>query len=87
VIASAIAEGVPRHVHLSVELDRARAIRQAVRDASVEDIVIIAGKGHETTQEVGPRLLHFSDREVARRAALERDASASIRESGAASTF
>jgi UDP-N-acetylmuramoyl-L-alanyl-D-glutamate--2,6-diaminopimelate ligase len=73
-IARAIGEAVPRHVQLSVELDRARAIRQAVRDASPEDIIIIAGKGHETTQELGPRLLHFSDRETARRAALERDA-------------
>jgi UDP-N-acetylmuramoyl-L-alanyl-D-glutamate--2,6-diaminopimelate ligase len=71
-IAGAIGEAVPRHVLLSVELDRARAIRQAVGDASVEDIVIIAGKGHETTQELGSRLLHFSDRDTARRAALER---------------
>jgi UDP-N-acetylmuramoyl-L-alanyl-D-glutamate--2,6-diaminopimelate ligase len=65
-IASAIAEAVPRHVHLSVELDRARAIRQAVCDAGSEDIVIIAGKGHETTQELGPQQLHFSDRDTAR---------------------
>lgn len=75
-IASAIAEGVPRHVDRCVELDRAQAIRRAVLDASVEDIVIIAGKGHEKTQELGPRLLHFSDRDTARRAALERDGSA-----------
>jgi UDP-N-acetylmuramoyl-L-alanyl-D-glutamate--2,6-diaminopimelate ligase len=87
VIARAIGEAVPRHVHLSVELDRARAIRQAVRDARVEDIVVIAGKGHETTQEVGPRLLHFSDRETARRAALERAAPDPVRrESRAADT-
>jgi UDP-N-acetylmuramoyl-L-alanyl-D-glutamate--2,6-diaminopimelate ligase len=71
-IARAIAEAVPRHVDQSVELDRAQAIRQAVLDASDEDIVIIAGKGHETTQELGPRLLPFSDRDTARRAALER---------------
>jgi UDP-N-acetylmuramoyl-L-alanyl-D-glutamate--2,6-diaminopimelate ligase len=75
-IARAIGEAVPRHVHLSVELDRARAIHQAVREASVEDIVIIAGKGHETTQELGSRLLYFSDRETALRAALERNAPA-----------
>jgi UDP-N-acetylmuramyl tripeptide synthase len=83
-IARAIAEAVPRHVELSVELDRARAIRQAVRDAGVDDIVIIAGKGHETTQELGARVLHFSDRETARRASLERDAATTVqRERGA----
>ena len=83
-IARAIAEAVPRHVELSVELDRARAIRQAVRDAGVDDIVIIAGKGHETTQELGARVLHFSDRETARRASLERDAAVPVqRERGA----
>jgi UDP-N-acetylmuramoyl-L-alanyl-D-glutamate--2,6-diaminopimelate ligase len=76
-IARAIGEAVPKHVHLSVELDRARAIRQAVGDASVEDIVVITGKGHETTQELGSRQLHFSDRETARHAALERTASRS----------
>jgi UDP-N-acetylmuramoyl-L-alanyl-D-glutamate--2,6-diaminopimelate ligase len=76
-IARAIGEAVPRHVHLSMDLDRARAIRQAVRDASDEDIVLIAGKGHETTQELGARVVHFSDREAARRAALERNAARS----------
>jgi UDP-N-acetylmuramoyl-L-alanyl-D-glutamate--2,6-diaminopimelate ligase len=78
-IASAIREGVPRHVVLSVELDRGRAIQQAVRDAGREDIVLITGKGHESTQELGARLLPFSDRETALRAALEREARAPVR--------
>jgi UDP-N-acetylmuramoyl-L-alanyl-D-glutamate--2,6-diaminopimelate ligase len=71
-IARAIAEAIPHHIHVSVALDRAQAIRRAVCEASIDDIIIIAGKGHETTQQLGHRHLHFSDREVARRAALER---------------
>jgi UDP-N-acetylmuramoyl-L-alanyl-D-glutamate--2,6-diaminopimelate ligase len=73
-IARAIGEGVPRHVDVSIELDRALAIQQAVRDASSDDIVVITGKGHEATQELGAKVIHFSDREVARRASLERGA-------------
>jgi UDP-N-acetylmuramoyl-L-alanyl-D-glutamate--2,6-diaminopimelate ligase len=70
-IASAIREAVPRHVAVSWELDRERAIRQALREAAAEDIVVIAGKGHETTQTIGASERHFSDQEVVRRAALE----------------
>ena len=56
-----------RHV---VEPDRAQAIGQAIRSAQTGDIVLIAGKGHETYQLVGGRRLDFDDRLVAR-AALE----------------
>jgi UDP-N-acetylmuramoyl-L-alanyl-D-glutamate--2,6-diaminopimelate ligase len=78
-IASAIREAVPRHVLVSMDLDRGRAINQAVRDAGVNDMVLITGKGHESTQELGARLLHFSDRETALGAALEREARAPVR--------
>lgn len=46
--------------------DRAEAIARAVQAASPADVVLIAGKGHETTQDVGGRLLPFSDAEHAR---------------------
>lgn len=46
-----------------VERDRARAIRAAVALAGADDIVLVAGKGHETTQQQGDQLLPFSDRE------------------------
>jgi UDP-N-acetylmuramoyl-L-alanyl-D-glutamate--2,6-diaminopimelate ligase len=45
--------------------DRAEAIRRAVKLLAVGDILMIAGKGHETGQIVGDRVLPFSDREEA----------------------
>ena len=41
------------------------AIRAAVRAAAPDDVVLIAGKGHETTQQVGDAVRPFSDRETA----------------------
>jgi len=58
------------HPNHQVEIDRAEAIRCAMRLATPADIVLIAGKGHETTQEIAARRLPFDDLQVAR-AALE----------------
>ncbi|MEK7736530.1 MAG: cyanophycin synthetase, partial [Pseudomonadota bacterium] len=49
----------------SVEPDRAAAIRAAVMAAAPDDVVLIAGKGHEPTQEIAGRRLPFSDLEQA----------------------
>ena len=46
--------------------DRAEAIEKAIGLARRGDIVVIAGKGHEDYQIVGPHKIHFDDREVAR---------------------
>jgi UDP-N-acetylmuramoyl-L-alanyl-D-glutamate--2,6-diaminopimelate ligase len=54
-----------------VEPDRAAAIGRAVNMAAPGDVVLIAGKGHETYQVLGSRRVDFDDRQVAR-AALER---------------
>jgi UDP-N-acetylmuramoyl-L-alanyl-D-glutamate--2,6-diaminopimelate ligase len=51
-----------------VEPDRGAAIRKAVDEARGGDIVILAGKGHETYQIFKDRTIHFDDREVAREA-------------------
>ncbi|MGH8871798.1 MAG: UDP-N-acetylmuramoyl-L-alanyl-D-glutamate--2,6-diaminopimelate ligase [Acidimicrobiia bacterium] len=49
-----------------LEVDRHRAIERAIELADEGDVVLILGKGHETGQEIGGRVLPFDDREVAR---------------------
>jgi UDP-N-acetylmuramoyl-L-alanyl-D-glutamate--2,6-diaminopimelate ligase len=51
-----------------IEADRRVAIRSALRQAAPGDIVVIAGKGHETYQEVDGQRLPFDDVMEARRA-------------------
>lgn len=62
---------------VSVQADRARAIAHAIEHAAPGDVVVIAGKGHETEQILpdgsgGTLRTHFDDREVARAALRER---------------
>jgi UDP-N-acetylmuramoyl-L-alanyl-D-glutamate--2,6-diaminopimelate ligase len=61
-IAAEIVDGL----QLEVELDRRRAIEQAIERAGAGDVVLIAGKGHERGQEFADRTVPFDDREVAR---------------------
>ncbi|MGE0712918.1 MAG: UDP-N-acetylmuramoyl-L-alanyl-D-glutamate--2,6-diaminopimelate ligase [Planctomycetota bacterium] len=69
-IVEDVLSGCPRQAleqgALEVELDREAAIVRAVRAAGPGDVVVLAGKGHETVQEIGGRALPFDDREVAR---------------------
>ncbi|CAM3553724.1 UDP-N-acetylmuramoyl-L-alanyl-D-glutamate--2,6-diaminopimelate ligase [Parendozoicomonas haliclonae] len=51
---------------VTVVVDRAQAIRQAITDASAGDVVLIAGKGHETYQEIMGVRYPFSDVEEVR---------------------
>jgi UDP-N-acetylmuramoyl-L-alanyl-D-glutamate--2,6-diaminopimelate ligase len=55
-----------------LEADRRAAIGLALRRARRGDLVLIAGKGHEDYQILGPKRIHFDDREVAREAASQR---------------
>jgi UDP-N-acetylmuramoyl-L-alanyl-D-glutamate--2,6-diaminopimelate ligase len=64
-IARDILAGAP-HGRLALELDRRTAIAAALGVAGAGDVVLIAGKGHETTQTIGDRVLPFDDRAVAR---------------------
>jgi UDP-N-acetylmuramoyl-L-alanyl-D-glutamate--2,6-diaminopimelate ligase len=65
-IASMIREGLTGHPHVTLELDRKSAITQAVTQAGPDDVVIIAGKGHERTQVEGAEERAFSDAEIVR---------------------
>ena len=49
---------------VEIEMDRARAIRHALAHAAVNDVVVVAGKGHETYQQIGDDKFAFSDLEV-----------------------
>jgi UDP-N-acetylmuramoyl-L-alanyl-D-glutamate--2,6-diaminopimelate ligase len=60
-IAAQIVTGIT--VNHQVILNRAEAIASAISQASLDDWILVAGKGHETTQQIGSQLLNFSDRE------------------------
>jgi UDP-N-acetylmuramoyl-L-alanyl-D-glutamate--2,6-diaminopimelate ligase len=69
-IIASIMEGVqrvssPRARSIIVEPDRRIAISMALRSAVPGDIVLLAGKGHETVQIIGERTTPFDDRLVA----------------------
>ncbi len=72
-IVDQVLAGVPAELKdkVTVQIDRARAIRTAIEGAKPGDVVVIAGKGHETEQLLpdgagGIIHTHFDDREVAR---------------------
>jgi UDP-N-acetylmuramoyl-L-alanyl-D-glutamate--2,6-diaminopimelate ligase len=68
-IADAIVAGLSqRTTAFDVVLDRRAAIARAVQDAEPGSVLLIAGKGHETTQTIGDQKLPFDDRTEARRA-------------------
>ena len=50
---------------IAVERDRERAISLAIAKAQPDDVILIAGKGHEDYQIIGEQRHHFDDREVA----------------------
>ncbi|MBI1732212.1 MAG: UDP-N-acetylmuramoyl-L-alanyl-D-glutamate--2,6-diaminopimelate ligase [Gammaproteobacteria bacterium] len=72
-IISAILAGMRSPGAAIVEPDRPAAIARAIRDARAGDVVLVAGKGHETYQEIAGRRLPYSDRQLVR-ALLERSA-------------
>ena len=68
-IMEMIHSGISQNSNVQMIIDRAAAIMAAVRNATSQDIVLVAGKGHETTQEISGKKFDFSDQEHIRLAA------------------
>ncbi len=66
-IVENILEGINDNLQVTIKYDRSDAITNTFLNANKADVILIAGKGHETTQQIGTTLLPFSDRELARR--------------------
>jgi UDP-N-acetylmuramyl-tripeptide synthetase len=73
-IVQAMLAGLSQPGRAQVELDRARAIALAVTQADARDVVLIAGKGHESYQEIAGVRQPFSDEGQAREALRQRRA-------------
>lgn len=71
-IARQMLAGLQRPQEADLELDRARAIVAAVEGAAAQDVILLAGKGHEDYQDVAGVRTPFSDVEQARAALARR---------------
>ncbi len=70
-IIAQIVDGLPQGAtHVAMEADRAQAILRAVLGAQPGDVVLIAGKGHETYQEINGKRTPFDDRQWSQLALL-----------------
>ena len=65
-IMADILKGFENVANVQVIHDREQAIKTAIEQAKPQDVILIAGKGHEDYQIIGTTKHHFSDQEVAR---------------------
>jgi UDP-N-acetylmuramoyl-L-alanyl-D-glutamate--2,6-diaminopimelate ligase len=61
-IVAQILLGMPKSEAVAVQVDRAQAIADAVSSAAAQDVILLAGKGHEAVQEIAGNKTAFSDR-------------------------
>ena len=61
-----VVAGLEKPGDVTIEPDRESAIRQAIENSQAGDVVLVAGKGHETWQEIGGQKVPFSDENVIR---------------------
>ena len=66
VIADQIKAGIKTEIKVHQILDRKEAIKYVLSNAKAGDTILIAGKGHEKTQEIGGKRVPFDDREIVR---------------------
>jgi UDP-N-acetylmuramoyl-L-alanyl-D-glutamate--2,6-diaminopimelate ligase len=65
-IVASIVAGLDSSTASVIEIDRQTAIRRAIAAAEDGDIVLVLGRGHEPTQDIGGNRIPFDDRQVAR---------------------
>lgn len=70
-ICREVIKGFTNNNIFMVELDRYEAIKKAILQASPEDLILIAGKGHETYQIFAKQTIEFDDSQVAQEICLE----------------
>ena len=63
-----IEKGITSDSEISIESERSKAIQLAIAKAKKNDVVLIAGKGHEDYQILKDQTIYFDDREQARKA-------------------
>ena len=76
-----ITDGFSPQATCNKYIDRGKAIRSAIKQAGPDEIVVIAGKGHETYQEIDGKRIDFDDRAIAKEALKAR-----IQETGTTNT-
>lgn len=68
-----VVKGVAAYeTELQIEANRENAIRQVIKRAKRGDTILIAGKGHEKTQQIGERILPFSDYAIVEQALIQK---------------
>jgi UDP-N-acetylmuramoyl-L-alanyl-D-glutamate--2,6-diaminopimelate ligase len=67
----------PGSERVTVQPDRRKAIELAIENARPDDIILLAGKGHETYQIIGTKKFDFSDKDIAGQCLRERQCSPS----------
>ncbi len=64
-IVNDILMGIEKREKITIDIDRFKAINKSIKFANKEDIVLIAGKGHEDYQILNDKVIDFDDRKIA----------------------
>lgn len=64
--------GITHRLNVTTIPDREEAIKEAIENAKENDVLLIAGKGHEDYQIIGDMKIHFDDKEIAEKYLLEK---------------
>ena len=71
-IVNDILMGIKKIEKINIEIDRFKAINESIKFANKEDIVLIAGKGHEDYQILNDKVINFDDRKIAQKLLQEK---------------